>query len=59
MTVKARPLATKNNPKQGQAMSFAALRLTTLLVLASADLPLVFHPATTGALWSFTPIGVG
>jgi hypothetical protein len=27
--------------------------------LASIDLPLIFHPATTGALWSFTPIGAG
>ncbi len=26
---------------------------------AGVDLPLVFHPATTGARWSFTPIGVG
>lgn len=24
-----------------------------------SDLPLVFHPATTGARWSFTPIGAG
>jgi hypothetical protein len=23
------------------------------------DLPWVFHPATTGARWSFTPIGAG
>jgi hypothetical protein len=23
------------------------------------DLPLVFHPATTGARWSFTPVGAG
>jgi ferritin-like metal-binding protein YciE len=24
-----------------------------------ADLPLIFHPATTGARWSFTPVGAG
>jgi len=23
------------------------------------DLPLVFHPAATGARWSFTPFGAG
>jgi hypothetical protein len=27
--------------------------------LGSADLPLVFHPAATGARWSFTPVGAG
>lgn len=26
-------------------------------MLVRVDLPLVFHPATTGALWSFTPVG--
>ena len=28
-------------------------------VHAAGDLPLVFHPAVTGARWSFTPIGAG
>ena len=27
--------------------------------LGLIDLPLVFHPATTGARWSFTPVGAG
>jgi hypothetical protein len=26
---------------------------------ALIDLPLVFHPAATGARWSFTPVGAG
>jgi hypothetical protein len=25
----------------------------------AVDLPLVFHPAATGARWSFTPVGAG
>ena len=26
---------------------------------AGCDLPLIFHPAATGARWSFTPFGAG
>jgi hypothetical protein len=34
-------------------------RVIAQVKLADSDLPLIFHPATTGALWSFTPIGAG
>lgn len=30
-----------------------------MFLLARGDLPLVFHPARTGARWSFTPVGAG
>ena len=40
----------------------AIVSVKTLVMLFTgklADLPPNFHPATTGALWSFTPIGAG
>jgi hypothetical protein len=37
----------------GLALAQGAVNFVT------GDLPLVFHPATTGARWLFTPIGAG
>lgn len=40
-------------------LTFGAMALGIAAGGGIADLPLVFHPATTGAQWSFTPVGAG
>ena len=53
------------SPARPSVFSDAAVQLCLTikglfkLPLRQTDLPRVFHPATTGVLWSFTPFGAG